>query len=139
MTELEELGGDTSPAAVAYRARNADWHDTRETAETQLADLEAAGEPDTDPTLLDELPYLTENLAAAPPELLAQLITPWTSSACTAKIKTRSPSGQPSPPPPSPHSSPTPAPNCPSPFHPWNKALWQQRPMIMKRAVRSHQ
>ena len=78
MTELEELGADTSPAASAYRARirarNADWHDKRETAETQLAELENTPVPDTDPTLLDELPYLTRHLADAPPELLAQLI-----------------------------------------------------------------
>jgi hypothetical protein len=78
ITELEELGGDTSPAAAAYRARirarNAEWHDKRTTAEAQLTDLENTTEPDSDPSLLDELPYLTDNLASAPAELLHQLI-----------------------------------------------------------------
>jgi hypothetical protein len=58
ITELEQLGADTSPAAAAYRARirerNAEWHDKCVAAETQLADLESSTEADNDPTLLDE-------------------------------------------------------------------------------------
>jgi hypothetical protein len=78
MTELEELGPDTSPAATAYRqrirARNAQLHDQRTRAETQLTDLETATAQDNDPHLIDELPYLPAILSQAPAHLIEQLL-----------------------------------------------------------------
>jgi site-specific DNA recombinase len=61
MTELAQLGADTSPAANAYRARirdhfNAAYAD-RTAAQAQLDALTAAPARENDPTLLDELPY----------------------------------------------------------------------------------
>ena len=71
LTELEQLGADTSPATQAYRARirtrHNDYHDQRTTTQTQLDTLTAAAAPADDPALLDELPYLAATLADAPP------------------------------------------------------------------------
>jgi hypothetical protein len=78
LTELEDLGPDTSPAATAYRqrirTRNAQLHDQRTRAETQLTDLKNATSQDNDPHLLDELPYLPGILHDAPDHLIEQLL-----------------------------------------------------------------
>ena len=100
-TELERLGADTSPATQAYRqriqARHAELHDEHTRTQAQLDDLAAAGIPDQDPALLDELPYLAAQLADAPADLVEALSAPWTSRSCTGPNKTRPPSGPPSP------------------------------------------
>jgi hypothetical protein len=79
LTELEQLGGDKSPATQAYRerirARNSDYHDQRTTIQAQLDALNAAGTPRDDPGLLDELPYLPVTLAGAPVPLIEALLT----------------------------------------------------------------
>jgi site-specific DNA recombinase len=78
-TELERLGADTSPATQAYRqriqARHAELHDEHTRTQAQLDDLAAAGIPDQDPALLDELPYLAGQLADAPADLVEALIS----------------------------------------------------------------
>jgi hypothetical protein len=78
ITELEQLGADTTPATTAYRqrirARNAELHDQRTHAETQLAALQTAARADNDPSLLDELPYLPGILAEAPEPLKEKLL-----------------------------------------------------------------
>jgi site-specific DNA recombinase len=78
ITELEQLGADTMPATTAYRqrirARNAQLHDQRTHAETQLTALQSAAQADNDPTLLDELPYLPGILASAPEPLKEKLL-----------------------------------------------------------------
>jgi DNA invertase Pin-like site-specific DNA recombinase len=78
MTELARLGADTSPATQDYRQRiqehHADLHAQRTTAQAQLDELTAAAVPDQDPTLLDELPYLTSQLDDAPAHLVAALL-----------------------------------------------------------------
>jgi site-specific DNA recombinase len=78
ITELEALGADTSPAANAYRARIRErftqLHDQRTAAETQLASLQGADEPVSDPALLDELPYLPGILRYAPEPLIERLL-----------------------------------------------------------------
>jgi site-specific DNA recombinase len=77
LTELEQLGADTSPATNAYRARirarNADLHHEREHITAQLASLDTAI-PVSDPALLDELPYLPGILARAPDHLTEKLL-----------------------------------------------------------------
>jgi hypothetical protein len=79
LTELEQLGGDKSPATQAYRerirARNNDYHDQRTTTQAQLDALNAAAAPRDDPGLLDELPYLSATLASAPVPLIEDLLT----------------------------------------------------------------
>jgi len=79
LTELEQLGGDKSPATQAYRerirARNSDYHDQRTTVQAQLDTLNAAGTPRDDPALLDELPHLAATLADAPVPLIEDLLT----------------------------------------------------------------
>ena len=78
LTELEQLGPDTSPATQAYRqrirTRHAQLHDEHTAAQAQLDDLQAAATPDQDPALLDELPYLAAQLDQAPAGLLEALI-----------------------------------------------------------------
>jgi site-specific DNA recombinase len=78
ITELEQLGADTTPATTAYRqrirARNAELHDQRTHAETQLTALQNAAQADNDPSLLDELPYLPAILADAPEPLKEKLL-----------------------------------------------------------------
>jgi site-specific DNA recombinase len=78
LTELEQLGADTSPATQAYRerirTRHADLHDQHTRTQAQLDDLAAAATPDQDPGLLDELPYLATQLNDAPADLLEALI-----------------------------------------------------------------
>ena len=78
LTELEQLGADTSPATQAYRerirTRHAQLHDEHTRTLAQLHDLAAAATPGQDPALLDELPYLVTQLADAPADLLEALI-----------------------------------------------------------------
>jgi hypothetical protein len=78
MTELARLGGDTSPATQAYRERiqahHADLHGQCTATQAQLDELTATATPDQDPTLLDELPYLTGLLDTAPVGLVAGLL-----------------------------------------------------------------
>jgi hypothetical protein len=78
MTELARLGTDTSPASQAYRQRiqahHADLHDQHTATQAQLDELAAAATPDQDPTLLDELPYLTAQLCDVPADLVAGLL-----------------------------------------------------------------
>jgi hypothetical protein len=78
MTELARLGTDTRPATNAYRERiqdhHVELHDQRATIQAQLDDLAAAAIPEQDPTLLDELPYLTSQLTDAPADLVEALI-----------------------------------------------------------------
>jgi site-specific DNA recombinase len=77
LTELEQLGADTTPATNAYRARirarNANLHDERARTQDQLTSLETAS-PVSDPALLDELPYLPGILAQAPDHLIEKLL-----------------------------------------------------------------
>ena len=79
ISELEQLGRDTSPAAQAYRtrirARNADLYAERTTIEAKLTALEQAAPPDNDPGLLDQLPVLSRVLADAPDRIKAALLT----------------------------------------------------------------
>jgi hypothetical protein len=78
MTELARLGTDTRPATNAYRERiqdhHAELHDQRATIQAQPDDLAVAATPEQDPTLLDELPYLTSQLTDAPADLVEALI-----------------------------------------------------------------
>ena len=78
LTELEQLGADTSPAIQAYRerirTRHAQLHDEHTRTQAQLDDLTAAATPDQDPALLDELPYLASQLHDAPAALVEALI-----------------------------------------------------------------
>jgi hypothetical protein len=77
MTQLEQLGTDTSPAANAYRQRIRDQfttrYDQRATAQAELDNLTAAQPPVTDPSLIDELPYAIGLLSDMPAELRAKL------------------------------------------------------------------
>jgi site-specific DNA recombinase len=70
ITELAQLGDDTSPAASAYRARIRDSYrqayNDRTATQTELDTLQAAPARDNDPTLLDELPYAPGLLLDAP-------------------------------------------------------------------------
>jgi hypothetical protein len=70
MTELAQLGGDTSPAANAYRARIRDHFNTaytdRAAAQAQLDALTTAPARENDPSLLDELPHAPGYLLDAP-------------------------------------------------------------------------
>jgi hypothetical protein len=79
LTELEQLGADTSPATQAYRtrirARNSEYHDQRTATQAQLDALNAAATPHEDPALLDELPHLATTLAGAPAPLIENLLT----------------------------------------------------------------
>jgi DNA invertase Pin-like site-specific DNA recombinase len=78
ISELEQLGPDTSPAAQAYRhrirARNAELYDERTQTETTLADLQASAPPDNDPDLLGRLPHATAAFAAAPDRIKEALL-----------------------------------------------------------------
>jgi len=77
MTQLEQLGTDTSPAATAYRQRIRDQfnqrYEQRETAQTELGQLTAAAPPAEDPALITELPQALELLGDTPPDIRAQL------------------------------------------------------------------
>ena len=78
LTELEQLGADTSPATQAYRerirTRHAQLYDEHTRTQAQLDELQAAAIPDQDPALLDELPYLASQLEDAPADLVEALI-----------------------------------------------------------------
>jgi site-specific DNA recombinase len=77
MTQLEQLGTDTTPAANAYRDRIRDQftarYDDKTAAQTELDTLTAAQPPATDPALLDELPYAPALLNQAPADLRARI------------------------------------------------------------------
>jgi DNA invertase Pin-like site-specific DNA recombinase len=77
MTELEQLGGDTSPGTAAYRDRIREQfnqrHDEKTTAQAELDTLTDSQPPAEDPSLISELPYALELLDDAPAELLAQV------------------------------------------------------------------
>ena len=77
MTQLEQLGGDTSPAAAAYRDRIRDQftqrYDEQTAAQAELDALTASQPPAEDPALIDELPYAPGLLARAPAELRARV------------------------------------------------------------------
>jgi site-specific DNA recombinase len=77
MTQLEQLGSDTSPAAAAYRDRIREQftarYDDKTAAQAELDALTAAQPPAEDPSLLDELPCARELLADAPAELRARI------------------------------------------------------------------
>jgi site-specific DNA recombinase len=70
IAELAQLGGDTSPAATAYRARirehYTELHDTAAALRTQLDALTGQAASDNDPALIAELPYAPGCLASAP-------------------------------------------------------------------------
>jgi site-specific DNA recombinase len=70
MTELAQLGGDTSPAANAYRARIRDSftaaYADRTATQAQLDALTTTPARENDPSLLDELPYAPGYLLDAP-------------------------------------------------------------------------
>lgn len=77
ITQLERLGSDTTPAADAMRQRITDqftdrYNQARE-LQAQLDQIQAARPATQDPTLIDELPYATANLAAAPDDIKAKL------------------------------------------------------------------
>jgi hypothetical protein len=77
MTQLEQLGSDTSPAAAAYRDRIREQfttrYDQKAAAQAELDTLLAARPPAQDPTLIDELPYAVSLLHEAPADLRARL------------------------------------------------------------------
>jgi hypothetical protein len=78
MTERARLGTDISPATQSYRQRiqdhHADLHDQHTATQAQLDELAATATPNQDPSLLDELPYLTSQLNDAPADLVAGLL-----------------------------------------------------------------
>jgi hypothetical protein len=77
MTQLEQLGSDTSPAAAAYRDRIRDQftarYDDKTAAQAELDTLTATQPPAEDPALLDELPYAPELLNGVPDEIRARI------------------------------------------------------------------
>ncbi len=77
MTQLEQLGDDTTPAAAAYRDRiRAQFtarYDEQTAAQGELDTLTAAQPPATDPALLDELPYAPGLLDQAPDHIRARV------------------------------------------------------------------
>ena len=77
MTQLEQLGADTSPAASAYRDRIRDQftarYDQKTAAQAELDALAAAQPPAADPALISELPHAPELLDAMPAELRARV------------------------------------------------------------------
>jgi hypothetical protein len=77
MTQLEQLGPDTTPAAAAYRDRIREHftarYDDKTAAQTELDTLTAAQPPATDPALIDELPYAPALLTQAPADLRARI------------------------------------------------------------------
>jgi hypothetical protein len=77
ITQLERLGGDTSPAAEAMRQRITsqftDRYNQARDLQARLDDLQAAQPPADDPSLLDELPYAAASLADLPDDLKAKL------------------------------------------------------------------
>jgi hypothetical protein len=77
ITQLERLGGDTSPAAEAMRQRITsqftDRYNQARDLQAQLDQIQAAQPPANDPSLLDELPYAAANLADLPDDLKAKL------------------------------------------------------------------
>jgi hypothetical protein len=70
IAELAQLGGDTSPAATAYRARirehYTELHDTAAALQAQLDAITGQTASGNDPALITELPYAPGCLAAAP-------------------------------------------------------------------------
>jgi DNA invertase Pin-like site-specific DNA recombinase len=78
ITELQQLGSDTSPATQAYRTRirasNAGLYAQRTAIEAKLAEIQAAAPPDNDPGLLDQLPIAARVLADAPDRIKAALL-----------------------------------------------------------------
>jgi hypothetical protein len=62
------------PPTASASARNAQLHDQRTRADTQLTDLANATGQDNDPHLFDELPYLPGILNQAPAHLIEQLL-----------------------------------------------------------------
>jgi len=87
LTELEQLGADTSHATQAYRARiccrHAELHDEHTRTRAQLDGLASAATPDQDPGLPDELPYLAGQLDHAPADLAEALVSAlWNSPTC---------------------------------------------------------
>jgi hypothetical protein len=79
MTELAQLGSDTSPAADAYRARIRDSFNTaytdRTATQAQLDALTTTPARENDPSLLDELPYAPGYLLDAPDAIRTTLYT----------------------------------------------------------------
>jgi hypothetical protein len=77
MTQLEQLGSDSSPAAAAYRDRIREQftsrYDQKAAAQAELDALLATRPPAEDPTLIDELPYAAELLHEAPADLRARI------------------------------------------------------------------
>jgi site-specific DNA recombinase len=77
ITQLEQLGADTGPAARAMReritAQFTDRYNQAKTLQSELDALTASTEPAPDLTLLDELPYAAANLTSAPDPLKARL------------------------------------------------------------------
>jgi site-specific DNA recombinase len=77
MTQLEQLGSDTTPAAAAYRDRIREQfttrYDQKAAAQAELDTLLATQPPAEDPTLIDELPRAAELLCDAPADLRARI------------------------------------------------------------------
>lgn len=81
MTQLEQLGADTSPAVAAYRDRIRDQftqrYDDKTAAQAELDTLTAAAPPAEDPALIDELPYAPALLTDVPDDIRARIYAPF--------------------------------------------------------------
>jgi DNA invertase Pin-like site-specific DNA recombinase len=77
ITQLEQLGSDTSPAAKAMRERItaafSDRYHQAAALQSELDNLNAAQAPAQDPALIDELPYAAAHLADLPDDLRGKL------------------------------------------------------------------
>lgn len=77
ITELAQLGSDTSPATQAYRARirtqHAELFEQRASKETELAAIETTAPAGNDPDLLSQLPHAADLINQAPSHIMAAL------------------------------------------------------------------
>ena len=77
ITQLERLGGDTSPAAEAMRQRITgqftDRYNQARDLQARLDQIQAAQPAADDPALIDELPSAAARLADMPEDLRAKL------------------------------------------------------------------
>jgi hypothetical protein len=73
ITELAQLGDDTSPAAAEYRKRirehHADLWNATAALQSKLDDLQAQAATDSDTALITQLPYVAGILNQAPEEI----------------------------------------------------------------------
>jgi hypothetical protein len=110
ITQLEQLGGDTSPAANAMRQRVTDrfttLYDRARDLRAQLEQAENDQPAEQDLGLIDELPYAAAALRNAPDNVKAMLYAAFDIQVLFRAPRNRPPSGQPSP---APHPASSPA------------------------------